>query len=92
MKIFPSQTKSVYELEKNTSGSSSEKGLDYSDFDGVIQKKFGIINDIGILFSDSTEQLNSEAGDLDPPVRPIIAQSVQDRLMLGRPKKKIRKQ
>jgi hypothetical protein len=92
MNISPLETKSAYGIESKTSGSRSEKGLDYSDFDGVIQEKFGIINDIGILFSDCSEEKSLEAGDLKPSPRAMFAQSVQDRLMLGRPKKKIQKQ
>jgi hypothetical protein len=53
-------------IRKSTSG-GQEKAPQYSDFDNVIGKEFGIINDIEILFSESSEETSQGAQKLDQP-------------------------
>jgi hypothetical protein len=49
--IVHGQSKSVPKAEAWPPLGDSQKTLQYSDFDKVIQKDFGIMNNIGLLFS-----------------------------------------
>jgi hypothetical protein len=52
----PVHSQSPYGMERKFPIGGSEKAPQYSDFSKVIQKEFGILNHIGILFSQSSEK------------------------------------
>ena len=66
MKI-PVQSKLPHAVQIESSGGGSQEGPQYSDFAKVIQKRFGIINNIGVLFSQTIEPKSSSAQELDEP-------------------------
>jgi hypothetical protein len=61
------RSKSHHEVIRKSTSGGQEKAAQYSDFDKVIGKKFGIINDIEILFSESSEKTSHGAQKLDQP-------------------------
>jgi hypothetical protein len=58
------QNKSPYDIERKSPSGGLEKAPQYSDFSKVIQKEFGILNHIGLLFSQSSEKTSQ---DFDQP-------------------------
>jgi hypothetical protein len=66
MKI-PVQSKSLQAFQTESSGGGSQKGPQYSDFEEVIQKDFGIIKNIGVLLSQTSEPKSSSAQEFDEP-------------------------
>ena len=90
---IPVQSKILEAVKTELSGGGSQEGLQYSDFAKVIQKEFGIINNIGVLLSQTSDPTSSSAQELHGP-NAYLARTVQPRvrkhLLLGS-KKKIRK-
>jgi hypothetical protein len=64
MKILV-QTKSLQASKTESSGGGSQKSPQYSDFGEVIQKEFGIIKNIGVLLSQSSDPTSSRAQEFD---------------------------
>ena len=90
---IPVQSKLPQALQTESSGGRSQKGLQYSDFAKVIQKEFGIINNIGVLLSQTSDPTSSSAQELHGP-NAYLARTVQPRVrkhLLFGSKKKIRK-
>jgi hypothetical protein len=61
----PVQSQLPYGTERKFPSGGSEKAPQYSDFSKVIQKEFGILNHIGLLFSQSSEKTSQGAQGLD---------------------------
>ena len=94
MNIKQGQSKSVQGAEAWPPGRDSPETLQYSDFDKVLEKDFGILNDIGLLFSatDDDNSIFAEESDPQPKVSsPQTAPLNEDRLLPTSPQKKITK-
>jgi hypothetical protein len=63
----PVQSKSLHGEEKGSTGGGSEKAPQYTDYDKVIRSEFGIINDIDLLFSQSSEKISQDSEEFDQP-------------------------
>lgn len=92
--IAPGQSKSVQGVQTKPPHGDSDQALEYSDFDRVIQEEFGIINEVAILFSQSSDQTILDDKESDPlPLAESAptALHIFQRLLPAAAKKKIRK-
>jgi hypothetical protein len=85
------QSKSVQGAQTKPPARDSDETIQYSDFDRLIQKDFGIINDVGILFSQSSDQISLDAEESDPLPMAKSAPDYFQRVLPAAAKKKIRK-
>jgi hypothetical protein len=65
--IIQGQSKLVPGLEAWLPLGDSQETLKYSDFEKVIKKDFGIMNDIGLLFSQTDDDASVDAQQSDSP-------------------------
>ena len=61
------QSRLLHAGQIESSSGGSQEGLQYSDFENVIQKEFGIINNIGVLLSQTSGPTSSSAQEFDEP-------------------------
>jgi hypothetical protein len=90
---IPVRSQSLYVIHRKSSDSASGDTPGYTDFDQVIENEFGIINEIGGLFAQSSEPSSLEAQGSDQ-LNIFSPQSVQlnfRKKLFAKPKKKIRK-
>ena len=85
------QSKSAQGTQPKPPPADSDETVQYWDFDRVIEKNFGIINDVGILFSQSSDQMSLDAEESDPLPKAKSAPDNFQRLLPAAAKKKIRK-
>jgi hypothetical protein len=87
------QSKLPHAVQTELTGGGCQGCPQYSDFGKTIKKKFGIINKIGGLLSQTSDPTSSSAQELDRP-NAQQAQTVQPRVHKHLPcasKKKMRK-
>jgi hypothetical protein len=92
--ITQGQSKSIQGVQTMPPHRDSDQTLQYSDFDRVIKEDFGIIKDVAILFSQSSDQtiLDDEESDPFPKAKsaPAALHNLE-RFFPAAAKKKIRK-
>jgi hypothetical protein len=63
----PLQSQLLHGMKRKIPRGGAEKAPQYSDFSKVIQKEFGILNNIGVLFSHSSEKTSQGDQGFDKP-------------------------
>ena len=64
---IPVQSKSLHAVQTKSSSGGSQEGPQYSDFEKAIQKRFGIIDIIGGLLSQTSGPISPSAQEFDEP-------------------------